>query len=147
MNTQRRVLLADDHGLFIHLMAIGLRGMGYEVKCVPHSLRVLSVARAFQPDVIVLDLDMPELDGFALACQIRADDLLKDVRLIAATGAISPENVTLCTEVGFNVYLEKPFTHKELAELLSAQPEPSTETVAETFNLKLPEAGSGFVLH
>lgn len=117
----KKVLLVDDHAGFTHLLAIGLRNQGYEVRCLDDSTRVLAVAREFQPDAIVADLLMPHLDGYALARQIRADDALKHVRLIAGTGLIHPENVTQCYEAGFNVYLEKPFTHKELGALLTAQ--------------------------
>src|SRR5688572_16580198 len=117
-----RVLIVDDNRNLTLLLAYGLRAEGYTVETVNDATVALERARSFKPDAILSDLSMPGLDGYSFARQVRADEGLKHVRLIAGTGVVSPENVTQCYDAGFNVYIEKPFTHRELCELLAQPP-------------------------
>lgn len=117
--TGLRLLLVDDNKSFTDLLAIGLRACGHTVMCVNNPTWALDVARHFRPHALLSDLDMPALDGLALARLVREEPELKATRLIAGTGNVEPNNVDRCIDAGFDVYLEKPFTHREIHEMVT----------------------------
>lgn len=117
--TGLRLLLVDDNKDFTDLLAIGLRGCGHTVMCVNNPTWALDVARHFKPHALLSDLSMPVLDGLSLAKKVREQPELKETRLIAGTGNAEPSNVNRCIDAGFDVYLEKPFTHREIHEMLA----------------------------
>jgi CheY-like chemotaxis protein len=75
---------------------------------------LLALAESLRPDVIVLDIGLPNVDGYALARMLKADPQLSGVRLVAHTGYGSPEDRRRALEAGFDAHLVKP---AELADL------------------------------
>jgi CheY-like chemotaxis protein len=68
----------------------------------------LETARTFRPDVVLCDLGLPEIDGYAVARAMRADPALGRVALIAVSGYAQPEDVVMSREAGFDAHLAKP---------------------------------------
>ena len=82
----KRILLIDDEPHLTALVRQALEATGhYEIKEENHSLRALHAARHFQPDLILLDVLMPELDGREVAREMQADPALQDVPIIFVT--------------------------------------------------------------
>jgi two-component system, OmpR family, response regulator len=117
--TGLRLLIVDNNKDFTDLLATGLRGFGHCVMCVNNSTWALGIARYFRPHAVLTALVMHHLDGLSLARQVREAPELKGVRLIAGIGCVEPPQVRRCADADFDVYLEKPFTHKELQAVLS----------------------------
>jgi len=116
--TSLRLLLVDDNKAFTDVLAMGLRACGHTVMCVNNPTWAVDVARHFKPHALLSDLSMPMLDGLSLAKQLRKQPELMQTRLIAGTGNAEINNVNRCLDAGFDMYLEKPFTHREIHEIL-----------------------------
>ena len=114
----RRVLVVDDNADAADSLAMLLRFSGHEVRTVYEGSAVLEAARAFQPDVILLDLGLPgELDGFDLAPLLRQEPGLENVLLVALTG-YGPDVTRDAPEAGFDHHFIKPVDLASLQALL-----------------------------
>jgi two-component system, cell cycle response regulator DivK len=103
-----RVLLVEDNQDNQDLMRFLLERAGYEVLSVHNGLAGIETARREKPDVMVMDLSMPMLDGWHAARQIRGDPDLKDIPLIAVTAHTLPGDRRKALDSGFNSYISKP---------------------------------------
>jgi signal transduction histidine kinase/ActR/RegA family two-component response regulator len=113
-----RVLVVDDNKDSTDSLAILLRLMGHDVETANNGLAALEAARANAPDVILLDLGLPGLDGFQVAHHLRANTSLSNTILVAMTGYGQDEIRRRTLEAGFNGYLVKPVDLAELQTLL-----------------------------
>ena len=114
----RRILIADDDVAVALSLAIILRLAGYDVRTAHTGWEAFDEAEAFQPHVAVLDLGLPELDGFELARRIRSEPWGRDVSLLAFTGWAEPAHQAASADAGFDQYVLKPIDPVELLELL-----------------------------
>jgi CheY-like chemotaxis protein len=117
---QRRILLIDDEPHLTALVRQALEATGrYLIKEENHSLRALHAARHFQPDLILLDVLMPELDGREVAREMQADPALQDVPIIFVT-SLSPEGKigTLGFLSGYT-FIAKPFDISDLVNCVA----------------------------
>lgn len=114
----RRVLLVDDNVDSAEVMGELLKFMGHEVHLAHEADGALALARAYRPDVIILDLGLPNVDGQTLARMLRADPLFATTRLIAHTGFGSERDRQSTTEAGFDFHLVKPAGFDELERVL-----------------------------
>lgn len=114
MDSKCKILIVDDNADAADLTAEILRMHGMEVQVAYGGLEGIAAARDVKPNVIFLDLGMPELDGYQVAMTLRADDTFKDVRIIALT-AWGDSVVRQRTEAaGFNMHMTKPARFGEL---------------------------------
>ncbi len=111
---QKKILLVDDESDVTDLLDYKLRQAGYAVRTLNDSLRALSMARDFRPDLIVLDVMMPELTGLQLLRMLRSDSLLRDLPVILLTARIETEDRVRGLEIGADDYVPKPFDTREL---------------------------------
>ncbi len=117
--TRRRILVADDNRDAADSLALMLTMMGGEVHATYDGLAAVEAAAAFRPDVIVLDVGMPGLDGYDAARRIREQAWGKDVVLIALTGWGQEEDRQRSEEAGFDHHLPKPVEPDALKRLLA----------------------------
>lgn len=103
-----RVLLVDDNVDAMEMMGFLLTEMGYETLTATDAHAVVALAEAQRPDVIVLDIGLPGIDGYQLARLIRANPALVHTRLVAHTGYGSPEDRQNARTAGFDAHLVKP---------------------------------------
>jgi CheY-like chemotaxis protein len=103
-----RVLLVDDNVDAMEMMGFLLTEMGYETITASDAHTVVALAEAERPDVIVLDIGLPGIDGYQLARLIRANPALAHTRLVAHTGYGSPEDRQNARTAGFDAHLVKP---------------------------------------
>jgi signal transduction histidine kinase len=113
----RRVLLVDDNVDAMEMMAFLLAEMGYEAHTTADASHLIDLALARRPDVIVLDIGLPGIDGYELARMLKQHPQLNTIRLVAHTGYGSPEDRRKAREAGFDAHLVKP---AELGDLENA---------------------------
>ncbi|HVX11150.1 MAG TPA: ATP-binding protein [Pirellulales bacterium] len=116
----QRVLVVDDNRDAAVSLAMMLKLLGHEVNTAHDGLEALDVAAAFLPDLILLDIGMPRLNGFETAKRIRALPWGKGVRLVALTGWGQDEDRRKSQEVGFDSHMVKPIDFAALQKLLAA---------------------------
>lgn len=115
-----RILIADDERDTVLTLMMLLREEGHEVRGVYTGRQVLDAVRGFDPDVVVLDIAMPELSGWEVARTIRMHADSNRRMLIGISGEYrNPVDKLLSTVVGFDHYLVKPYSPNALIALLA----------------------------
>lgn len=114
----RRVLLVDDNVDAMEMMAFLLAEMGYEAFTTADASHLEQMALDKQPDVIVLDIGLPGVDGYELARRLKAHPQLNTIRLVAHTGYGSPEDRRKALAAGFDAHLVKPAELDDLEKAL-----------------------------
>jgi signal transduction histidine kinase len=128
---RRRILVADDNGDAAGSLALRLELAGHDVRTAQDGLEALAVARTFQPEVVLLDLGMPAMDGYETARHLRRLSWGKQVRLIALTGWGQQQDRIRTAEAGFDVHLVKPVSELDLFQAIGASlAEPEARTTA-----------------
>jgi DNA-binding response OmpR family regulator len=113
-----RVLVVEDDEDIADVLVRSLRLEGYDVRLATDGVRALDDAHAFLPDLVVLDLGLPRLDGVEVAKQLRADS--DDVPILMLTARDSLEARVTGLDAGADDYLVKPFERQELLARLRA---------------------------
>jgi DNA-binding response OmpR family regulator len=113
-----RVLVVEDDEEIAHVLQRSLRLDGYDVKLAGDGVQALEEAHAFLPDLIVLDLGLPRLDGIDVAKRLRDDG--DDVPILMLTARDALESRVEGLDVGADDYLVKPFERQELLARLRA---------------------------
>jgi CheY-like chemotaxis protein len=108
VSTNRRVMVVDDSETDAFLLSQVLMFMGHTVEQVHNGREALNKVDSFSPDVMVLDIRMPEMDGCDLARRVRAQQNGSPIVLVAITASETPELREEALASGFNVYLGKP---------------------------------------
>jgi PAS domain S-box-containing protein len=115
---KRRILIADDNVDVVETFEIMLQALGHEVHTATDGIQVLERAEQFKPEVIMLDIGMPKLDGFETARRLRLQPWARDTLLIAVTGWGHETDKRLSAEAGFNAHLVKPIEMPAILKLL-----------------------------
>jgi signal transduction histidine kinase len=119
-HASRRVLVVEDNQDTLETLCELLTLEGHEVFSADNGVQGLEVARTMRPEVVVSDLGLPGMDGFALAEAVRAE--LPECTLIALSGYCGPKERERARTVGFNAYLLKPVEVEQLMETLQTLP-------------------------
>jgi PAS domain S-box-containing protein len=115
---RHRILVVDDNVDSAHSLAMMLDLMGNEVRTAHDGLEAVAAAAAYQPDLILLDLGMPGLNGYEACRRIREHSWGKGILIAAVTGWGLEEDRRLSREVGFDHHLVKPVGHDAVEKLL-----------------------------
>jgi CheY-like chemotaxis protein len=110
----QRVLVADDNQDAAEALSLQLQFGGHEVRVAHDGTEALEIAQSFQPDVMLLDLGMPKMDGYAVARAIRLLPWGQRVTLIAVTGWGQQQDRRKTAEAGFDEHLVKPVAEAQL---------------------------------
>jgi CheY-like chemotaxis protein len=116
---RRRILVADDLRDSVDSLSLVLRMAGHEVQTAHDGLEAVQAAAAFRPDVVLLDIGMPKMNGYEAARHIRQQSWGQRMVLIAVTGWGQPEDRRRCLEAGFSHHLTKPVDPIVLEKLLA----------------------------
>jgi CheY-like chemotaxis protein len=111
-------LVADDNRDSAESLAYLLRKLGNEVRLAFDGSEAVEVARAFRPDLALLDIGMPKLDGYEAAQRIRVEAGARPVRLVALTGWGQDDARRRAREAGFDEHIVKPAEIATLRALL-----------------------------
>ncbi len=114
-----KILLVDDDEAMRLIVSNFLYVEGYEVVSAANGEAAIKMARKEQPDAIVMDLNMPVMDGFAATREMKKDDALKNIPILILTGEEATQNYEVSYDVGADGYLAKPVDFEQLAKRLS----------------------------
>ena len=118
---KRRVLIADDNRDAAESLAMLLELEGHEVKLVHDGRHALALIEASPPDVALLDIGMPLVDGYEVARRVRGDTRSRHILLIAVTGWGQEQDKARAMAAGFDLHFTKPIEPQKLIELLGAE--------------------------
>jgi len=115
-----KILVVDDEIYIVHILDFSLGMEGYEVVTALDGEQALERARTEKPDLIVLDIMMPKLDGYETCKRLKADAETKDVPVILLSAKGRNVDQKVGFEVGADDYITKPFSPRKLVERINA---------------------------
>ena len=116
---RRRILIADDNADAAQSLAMMLRVLGHDVRTAPDGQAAVDLAEAFRPELVLLDIGMPRLNGYDAARHLRLQPWSQNVTLVALTGWGQDEDKRRATEAGFDHHFTKPIAPNALDSLLA----------------------------
>jgi len=116
----RRILVVDDNTDGVASLSMLLTMLGHETATAFDGLGAISVAQRFAPHIVLMDLDMPKLDGYEACRRIRGEEWGKSMMLVAVTGLGGEEDRMKSLEAGFDMHLVKPVSAETLMIVLKA---------------------------
>jgi CheY-like chemotaxis protein len=116
------ILVVDDHEEFLHFMTQALTMLGWSVISSSNARDALDKLSYIRPSLILMDMRMPEMDGFELTRILKNDPAYRDILILAVTALDTPANRKLCLEAGCDDFISKPFRvpnlHNRMTRLL-----------------------------
>lgn len=119
VGTALRALVVDDSAVVRELIAVNLELEGFAVTTAGDGRTALDLARDVAPDVITLDVMMPDLNGFETLVLLRQDEGTAGIPVVMVTGRAQEVDVARGTRLGVDAYLTKPFEPAELVEVVT----------------------------
>ena len=114
----KRVLVVDDNETSALTLTWAMELFGYDVRTCYNGHSAVEVAHEFQPEVVLLDIGMPIMDGYEVCRQLRNDKALCGTRIVAQTGWGDPESRRRSNEAGFDLHLTKPLNLSEVKQVI-----------------------------
>ncbi len=113
-----RILVLEDNAVNLELVTYLLEACQHQVRCARNGVDGLALARELQPELVLCDLQMPQLDGIGFAAALRADARLRHVPLIAVTAAAMVGDRERALAAGFDEHVPKPIDPQSLLQLV-----------------------------
>ena len=114
MNTRYEILIADDNTENLKLLSSLLNGEGYHVRIAKDGLQALESFKASEPDLLILDVQMPKMDGFEVAKKIKQEVKPEGVSIIFLSALGDNFNISQAYKAGADDYIKKPFFRDEI---------------------------------
>lgn len=118
MSDQKRVLVVDDEPDVLLLCRVNLEFEGYEVSTAPDGEAGLEACRELRPDVVLLDVMMPKMDGWQVLEAIKADEELQHIPVVMLTAKVQDEDQIRGWSAGAAEYITKPFSPLSLSQVI-----------------------------
>ncbi len=116
---RRRILVVDDNRDAAESVAILLRLIGHDVRTVHDAFEVLAAAEIYRPELILLDIGLPGMDGYEIARRLRKQPWASQTKIVALTGYASAEDRRQAELAGFDHHLVKPVQFDALSNLIA----------------------------
>ncbi len=126
---RRRVLVVEDNLDAVHSMAMLVKMMGHECQFAINGFAALQIAREFKPDIVLLDIGLPDFKGYDIAKQLRWDPGLEHTRIIAIT-ALPEADRQRALDSGCDEFYRKPLDPILLEQLLAQRLGPASKDAA-----------------
>ena len=110
----RTILLVEDEPSLIELMNIYLSRRGYRIVTVADGAEVMNQARSVKPDIIILDIMLPKLNGFEVCSLIKSDPALKQIPVMILSALVQKSEIEMGIRMGADLYMTKPFQNSDL---------------------------------
>jgi DNA-binding response OmpR family regulator len=123
------VLVADDDADILRIVELNLRLEGFEVVTARDGPDALAKAVAVRPDLVLLDVRMPGIDGYTICAQLRADASLAAVPVIIVTANYGPAEVEAARRAGADDFLVKPFLPATLLDMAKAMLSQASDSI------------------
>jgi DNA-binding response OmpR family regulator len=117
---EQTILIIEDDPLSARLADLVLRSKGHEVTIAPNGSQGLDLAFATPPDLVVLDLMLPDIDGYEILRQLRDDSRTADVRIAVVSAKSQPSDKKMAMQLGADAYLTKPYRKARLLKIADA---------------------------
>ncbi|OGR66565.1 MAG: hypothetical protein A2X31_04400 [Elusimicrobia bacterium GWB2_63_22] len=117
---QPNVLMVDDTPANLELLSVMLKGRGYKVRAAVSGKLALQAARNDPPDLILLDISMPEMDGYEVCAQLKSEERLKDIPIIFLSALTETMDKVKAFGAGGVDYISKPFQFEEVEARVEA---------------------------
>ncbi|MFA5143227.1 MAG: response regulator [Candidatus Omnitrophota bacterium] len=115
-----KILIVDDERDFVRLLAERFETRGFDIIKAFNGAEALEKAHLENPDIIVLDLMMPVMNGYDACRKLKIDDNLKNIPVVMLTGKFEPSDIEFGKEVGADAYLTKPVEMEMLQHKVDA---------------------------
>jgi putative two-component system response regulator len=116
-----RILIVDDTPANIQSLAAILKEKGYQISVATNGKQALDALARVQPDLILLDVMMPEMDGFQVCAELRRQERTRDIPVILVTAKDDMETRVIGMKLGVSEFLTKPINKRELFTRVRAQ--------------------------
>jgi CheY-like chemotaxis protein len=113
------VLIVDDTPLNVKLLEVLLEQAGYDVRSAADARETLAILASFRPRLILLDVQLPDMDGLELARRLRADPATRAISLVAVSSHALPGDADKALAAGCDAYLTKPLDTRALPDLVA----------------------------
>ena len=114
-----KILVIDDEPEITEIVEAFLDNAGYSVKVENHAMKAIETARQLKPDLILLDIMMPGMDGYAICNRIKAEPAMANTPVIFLTGKDSKEDQGRSFQAGGDMFIKKPFSCERLLEIVN----------------------------
>ena len=112
----KRVLIAEDEPHIVESLSFVLQRKGYEVEAVFDGETALAQLRSHRPDVMILDVMLPRVNGFEVLKQVKSDAALHSVPVIILTAKGQAQDRRMAEEIGADGFMTKPFSNQEVID-------------------------------
>jgi CheY-like chemotaxis protein len=123
-----RILIAEDNEANLALVEYLLRAAGHRTVAATDGLEAVRLAREIRPDLLICDLQMPEVDGYSVLAQLRENPTLREMPVIALTAFSRRIDRTTVLVAGFDGYLSKPIDPEEFIKQVEEYLKPELRT-------------------
>ncbi len=115
----KKILIADDEHKIVMTLEYSFRKNGYQVFIARDGSEVLEILKDEIPDVILLDIMMPNVDGYTTLAEIKKNEKFKDVKVVFVSAKTSEADIQKGYDLGIDLYIAKPFSIKKLLEKIN----------------------------
>ena len=112
----QKVLVVDDEDHILELARLYLSREGYQIETVTDGAQALARFGQVRPDLVVLDIMLPDINGKEVCQRVRADDTLEQVKIICISGMVEQDKVADLRAAGADDFMQKPFTVDKLVD-------------------------------
>ncbi len=116
--SKKKILVVEDEESLLKLESILLTSKGYEVTGVSNGLAALESLAKSKPDLVLLDIMLPAMDGFEVCQRIKSDPATRDIPVVMLTAKKSREDMARGQQVGADWYITKPFKSANVIETI-----------------------------
>jgi DNA-binding response OmpR family regulator len=111
-----KILLVDDNELFVESLVVILQFHGYEFKIASNGIDAIEIVKKFKPDMVILDLMMPQMNGLEVCSHIKSNPVLKYIHIMVLSAKHTTEDRKKAMNAGADDYCIKPFSPNEILE-------------------------------
>jgi len=117
--SKRTIMVVDDYPDLVEIVRIALKSKGFNVRCAYNGKDLFAGLEELKPDLILLDIMMPKMDGFEVLTRLKGNPATASIPVIILTAKGEPEDVIKGYERGAEIYITKPFTSTEVLEAIN----------------------------
>lgn len=118
MPESKKILIVDDEQDIVETLKFILEAQGYTCFCAYNGEDGLNQAKEIMPDLIILDVMMPKINGYKISRLLKYDNKYKDIPIIMVTARSQEQDKLIGEETGVNEYISKPFEFDEILEVV-----------------------------
>ena len=115
---KQKVLVIDDEPEITEIISAFLSNAGYEVKVENSSVEGMNVVKSFMPDVILLDIMMPVMDGYEVCSKLKKEPTLAQIPVLFLTGKDAKDDAGMSFQSGGDLFIKKPFSCERLLNMV-----------------------------